>query len=121
MTCEECEDLRHRVRELEAELRGETYTMPIVLNLTSMEACILRAMMATSRPRSRDFLVEVTRGVPGQKKDDPISNVIETKICHLRAKLRPHGVVIENVWGLGWKLTADSRERLLHWQDRRAA
>lgn len=121
MTCDRCAELEERVRQLEAELYHNGWEVPQELGLTHFESRMLAAMVRTGRPCTKEFLIQATRGIPGSKSDYPESNVIASKICHLRRKLRPFGCEIITVWGGAFRIDPISRERLLHWQERAAA
>ena len=47
--------------------------------------------------------------------DNPTSSikVVGTIICRLRKKLRPYGIEIHTVWGEGFRITEEDRDRLL--------
>lgn len=113
--CEQCEELTEKVRQLETELYGYEWEPPREFRLTAMEGRILGVLVAAERARSKDFLIEATRDIPGVKTDAPYANVVQSKVCHLRTKLRPYGLEIENVFGRGYRLTTESRTRLLNW------
>ena len=121
MMCDRCEELAERVRQLEAELYNTSWEAPSEIGLTRMEARMVSAMVARDRTCTQAFLILATRDCAGTKADYPDSNLIDAKICHIRRKLRPFGLSIETIWGVGFKLSPESRFRLLNWQSAEAA
>lgn len=104
--------------ELDFERYGEAgWEPPRAFGLTKKEAAVLKAL--TGRQRcSKEYLLDAIYGVA---EDAPQMKIIDVFICKLRAKLRPHGIAIETIWGEGFELSADMRERLLNWEGRAAA
>ena len=121
MTCAHCDELAERVRQLEAELYNTSWEAPREIGLTRMEARMVSAMVARDRTCTQAFLILATRDCAGTKEDYPGSNLIDAKLCHIRRKLKPFGLAIETIWGVGFKLTPESRHRLLNWQTAEAA
>lgn len=120
MTCAHCQDLQERILQLETQLYNRDWEAPLEFHLTPMEASMVATMLTRDRACERDFLINATRKF-GTSKQDPISNLMDTKICHIRAKLKPFGLEIITCWGVGWRITGESRDRLLSWNKRRAA
>lgn len=118
--CTRCEELEERVRQLEADLYNHDWAPPAEIRLTRLEGSIVAAMVRTGRPCSEDFLVQATRG-RGSWTSEPQSNLIASKISHIRDKFEPFELVVETVWGVGYRLTPESRTRLLNWQQAEAA
>ena len=115
MMCDRCAELEEEIRQLKAELYNKTWEPPPELNLTRMQTAVLCALMrGGDRPLSKEFLVEATRS-PFCKKDDPEPKLIDTVICKMRERLRPHGLWIETVHGRGYRLSPATRTRLTNW------
>ena len=115
MMCAGCREKNEIIRQLRAELYGDDrWEPPRELALTHMERTILRYLVSTDRPRAKWYLLEVTRGGAGTK-NGTTENTIDAKICHLRRKLKPFGLVIETLWGEGYRLTPSARMALLNW------
>lgn len=121
-TCERCLDLEEQVRQLEAQLYGRHWEAPRELRFTALEEAIVATMLAANgRACSSEFLIDATRGLRGCHRQNPTSNIIDTKLCHVRAKMRPYGLTIETVWGRGWCITRTTRQKLLNWAKQEAA
>jgi len=120
MMCEGCEIKDEKIRQLERELYGRDWEAPKEFRLTKLEAAIVATMLANNRVCSPALLIDATRG-RGTHTNNPNSNLIDAKICHIRAKLRPYGLRIETVWGTGYKIEDETRAKLLNWNDNRRA
>ena len=120
MCCEGCEERAEKIRQLEAELYGREWEAPSEFRLTKLEAAIVATLLANNRVCSQALLIDATRG-RGTHTNNPNSNLIDAKICHIRAKLRPYGLRVETVWGTGYKIEDETRTKLLSWTPRRAA
>jgi two-component system cell cycle response regulator CtrA len=118
--CEGCEIRDEKIKQLEHELYGRSWEAPKEMRLTKLEAAIVATMLANNRVCSPALLIDATRG-RGTHTNNPNSNLIDAKICHIRAKLRPFGLKVATVWGCGYKIEDETRARLLNWNERRAA
>ena len=118
--CEGCEIKDEKIRQLERELYGRDWEAPKEFRLTKLEAAIVATMLANNRVCSPSLLIDATRG-RGTHTEHPASNLIDSKICHIRAKLRPFGLKVATVWGCGYKIEDETRAQLLNWAARRAA
>jgi two-component system cell cycle response regulator CtrA len=118
--CSGCDERDEKIKQLERELYGRDWEAPKELRLTKLEAAIVATLLANNRPCSSSLLIDATRG-RGTHTDNPMSNLIDSKICHIRAKLRPFGLKVATIWGCGWKIEDETRARLLNWNKRRAA
>jgi len=121
MSCDHCEELAERVRQLEATLYNKDWDAPREFGLTPMEARILATLLARDRTCSNNMLIDATRDLGGIKRLHPTGNVIDAKICHLRNKLKPFGLWIETVWGAGYRLDNQTRSALRNWRKAEAA
>lgn len=119
--CTRCEELEEEVRQLKSELYNQDWQPPCELRLTRMQATVLQALMRSSeRPMSKEYLVMATR-ISCAKKDDPDPKLIDAVICKMRAILRPYDLWIETIHSRGYRVTPETRHRLLNWQTERAA
>lgn len=121
MTCAHCEELEEKIRQLEKRIYGREWESPTELRLTLLEESIVATLLHSGRVCSPDFLIDATRGRRGTHASHPQSNLIDSKICHIRAKFKPFGLGIETIWGRGYRLKPESRDRLLNWQNQEAA
>ena len=104
--------------ELDFERFGEVgWEPPREFGLTKKEAAVLKAL--TGRDRcTKDYLLDAMYGVT---EEAPGIKIIDVFICKLRAKLKPHGISISTIWGVGYELTPETREALLGWRQQEAA
>ena len=122
MICSDCQEREERIRQLEERLYGREWEAPREFKLTPLEQFLVATLIAANgRACSEDFLIEATRAARHTYRQNPTSNLIASKICHTRSKLKPFGITIETVWGLGFRITIEMRERILNWEHRRAA
>jgi two-component system cell cycle response regulator CtrA len=118
--CTACDERDEKIRQLERELYGRSWEAPKELRLTKLEAAIVATLLANNRVCSTSLLIDATRG-RGTHTNNPNSNLIDAKICYIRAKLRPFGLKVATVWGCGYKIEDETRAQLLNWTARRAA
>jgi hypothetical protein len=44
--------------------------------------------------------------------DRATPKILDVIMCKMRTKLRPHGITVETVWGRGYRLSRQARERM---------
>jgi len=103
----ENEDLREQVRQLKAVLAPEI-EVPLEWGLSASERTIVQTLIA--RPVATRQMI--WKSLYDGMKDDRDPKVIDVFMCKIRHKLRPAGIVISTVWGRGWALAPEWRERL---------
>ena len=113
---DENEELREQVRQMKAAL-VPPFLYPAEWRLTAAETIILSVLLA--RPIApRRAIVTALRTRPigrgGQVRPDDADSMpsIDTLIWKLRQKLNPLGCQIEAVYGVGWRLDQDGRQKL---------
>lgn len=122
MICPHCDLLVEENRQLREALFGTSaWFPPAEFRLTYSEALILQALVAHEWGAGRWTLFEATRAGPRTEGEDVSLKVVDVRICTLRSKLKPSNVSIETVWGWGYRLTSASRQRLLNWNEAKAA
>ena len=121
--CIHCEELEEKVRQLETELFGQEWWPPDELRLTRCELAIVRAMLASTNRVVREWtLFLATRAALGQYgESDMDGTVVKVWISKIRSKFSQHGLKIETVWSEGYRIPAETRARLLSWNERVAA
>jgi DNA-binding response OmpR family regulator len=118
--CTACDERDEKIRQLERELYGKDYVPPIKLRLSQTQAAMLGTLLRYDRVVSHELLFEATRTYR-TTKIEPDPKLVHVQLFKLREKLRPFQLVIETVCGFGFRLSADTRKRLLNWNERRAA
>lgn len=119
---EQVADLEEEKLRLEEELDFERYgeagwEPPRELGLTRKEGDFLKALIVRERC-TKEYLFNAIYSV---MEDPPQIKIIDVFVCKLRAKLRPHGIRIGTIWGVGYELSPGMREQLLCWGRREAA
>ncbi|MFD1328272.1 helix-turn-helix domain-containing protein [Mycoplana ramosa] len=103
---DEVDMLRERVRQLEAVLVPDGMQIPIEWKLTASEARVF------SHIASRDMATKdsILLAMYSDRNDlPPEPKIVDVFVCKIRSKLKPFGVVIETVWGQGYRLLDRSR------------
>lgn len=113
------EELEETVRQLREELSAVGYRAPKELGLSATQETIVGMMLQHDRFLSPESLFDAT---PHVKRKDEFEGfqVVEVQITKLRQRLRPFKLEIERGHRKGWRLTPESRERLLNWNAHRA-
>jgi len=101
--------LTEQVKELKAALIDTDWAPPARFKLTGSETIILQALRRREIVSVQALMLCLYRDRYG---DEPECNVVRVLISHLRAKLRPFGIVVKNTHGLGYSLSPDDRQRL---------
>lgn len=82
-------------------------TCCLTFGLTEAEARVLVALTEHGYAGKEDLLATMS---PHGKV--PKTNTLDVVICRLRQKLKPHDIAVETVWGQGFRLTEDARDRV---------
>jgi DNA-binding response OmpR family regulator len=113
----EREEMVERIEQLEIELYGKPgWQAPRELKLTPQEEAFVACLLAHDGYRSKEFLFEAVQR--GNAEDTKLVQVVA---CKVRQKLQPNGLDIETVWGAGYALTPQTRQRLLNWTSKAEA
>jgi two-component system, cell cycle response regulator CtrA len=122
MMCDTCPTLAARCEELTEELRqvkefvyARTYEAPREFNLTPLEERVLGVLLRHDRTVPRPVLFASSRDVPQTLAITEGEKLIQCIVCKVRGKIKPFGLSIETVWGIGYRLTNETRTRLQHW------
>lgn len=83
-----------------------------VFKMTRLQATVFVALL--HRPEiSKEQVhsaIEATRPANAEPTDHKMIDVV---ICHIRKKIQSHGVTLKTVWGLGYMLAPEEREKAL--------
>lgn len=107
----EIETLKERICQLMLAHRGPDQLLIDLrdrLGLTYSEAEIT-AMLLTRNMVTRDSAYTV---MFGERKDAPDPKIFDVFLCKVRPKLKYRGVDIETIWGRGWSMTQENKDRL---------
>lgn len=104
----ENDKLRDQVRNLKDTFLSPAPVFSSIFKLTKNESAMLSAIF-----RSSGFLPTRALHIAMHGLDpDTDPKIVAVYVCKLRKKLRPHGITIESIWGEGYRIVGDSRERL---------
>jgi len=112
---EECETLREENRQLRQQLgligpTEELVRCRDVFGLTRGQAEMLMALVRTGRAMTFEQILEaMTPRDRAAVRDD---NLIKVQMSRLRKALRPHGIAIDSIRGLGFRLDEANRARV---------
>lgn len=105
----ENDELRETIRQLREAL-APVVVYPAEWRLTPQESTMLRTIACRPVARRRALLLALY----GERRPDdlPAPKVLDVLICGLRKKVRPHGITIEAVLQVGFRIDAATRARL---------
>lgn len=77
---------------------------------TRLEASLLAVLLRRSEVTKTQLhhVIEKTR--PNENRDETDPKMVDVVICHLRKKLKPHGITIKTIWGVGYLIPASDRD-----------
>lgn len=82
-----------------------------VFKATRLEAALLAVMLKRNTITKKQLhqVVEQNRPSPGMPETE--EKIVDVVICHLRKKLKPHDLMIETIWGIGYMIPLSHREK----------
>lgn len=102
------EELRERIEQLEIELGVIVHTPKVRLSKTLLS---MAGILARREVVQKHAMWNLLYG--GKSECDwPEPKIMDVNICKLRKILGPLGVEIVTVWGIGWHVKAEHRNRL---------
>ena len=102
----ENEALREKLAWFE-EIFRSTIWVPPAFGLTSAEAKIFALLLKRDQVSREAAMVALYEdGGP-----DIEINIINVRVCTMRAKLKPFGIGIETVWGVGYRMSPEAKAR----------
>jgi two-component system cell cycle response regulator CtrA len=105
----ENERLQDRILVLE-DLLGIGMEWPLFLGLTPHEGKVLGALMRREVQSKEGLLLALYGNRPDG--DMPEIKIIDVFICTLRKKLTRFGVTVDTLWGQGYRLKPEMREKI---------
>lgn len=107
----ECErdDARARIAELEEALFRPDFRVPPEWKLTRQEVTLLGSLIASGDAvLTRAAMMSALYG----SDDWATPKIIDVLMTKMRAKLKPYGIAVETVWGRGYRLSGQAREKI---------
>ena len=100
--------LQERCAALEAAL-GADINPHVVLGLTGQEAAVFGLLMARGRA-SREQIMAALYGLRPDGEEAEIK-IVDVFVCKTRKKLRRFGIEITTLWGQGYAISPEMREK----------
>lgn len=104
------DDARFQIRQLSVAEKPEMISAGRVFGLTPKEARILTTLLRRETATRTTLYHALYDGAMDVGERDP--KIIDVFICKLRKKLRPHGIVVDNVWGSHYSMDAENKAKL---------
>lgn len=105
----ENDELRIRVADLEREF-GFRNTVPLMFGLTPSEAKVLSLLLVRDIATKGQIMTAIMsdRGADAE----PEMKIVDVYVCKIRNKVRPFGISIETVWGRGYTMSRENKEKV---------
>lgn len=104
-----CDDALARIAELEQALFRPDFRIPPEWKLTRQETTLLGALIAAGDAvLTRAAMMAALYG----SEDWAGPKIVDVLMSKMRTKLKPHGIAVETVWGRGYRLSSQARERI---------
>ena len=106
----EVQALRDALEAMRSSLESEPGLKLIqIAYLTHTERLVL-GILTRRRRVTKDQLM--TALYCHRPDNEPCAKIIDTYICKIRKKLKPHGIEIKTLWCAGYEIPTDSLERI---------
>lgn len=99
-----------RIRDLESSTFDE-YIAPLSLKMTRKENCILRLLL-TRDVVSRNLAMLALYN-SDYRRDPPDARIVDVFVSNVRKKLVNVPATIQTIWGTGWALSREDKDRIL--------
>ena len=80
-----------------------------VFKVTRLEIALLSVLLKRSQATKEQLHSAAKQSRAGEPQEDTEPKLVDVVICHMRKKLKPLGIAIETVWGIGYLITAAHR------------
>ena len=77
---------------------------------TKQQAAVLCTMLRRTELTKDQIHVILQENRPSSSRDPTTIKMVDVVVHHIRKKIKPHGLVIETVWGTGYLITPKHRE-----------
>lgn len=100
--------LIERILQLEEQggVRFETHPR---YGLTQYEQAMLGILVSRKEVVSKD---QVYTLLYGMHDDPPEQKILDVWVCRLRQKLKPYDITIHTVWGRGWFIDPEDKQKV---------
>lgn len=105
---EDNERLRERVQTLEDALGITPFLTPVEWRLTGSETRLFGHLLARDVATKASIMSALYE--PGVN-DEPEIKIVDVFVCKLRKKLAPFGIEIATLWGMGYRMTAEAKDK----------
>lgn len=102
--------LQDRFDELKALMGLDRVDNLVVLGFRRHEARILCQLLTRKLVNNETILATAYNHVHVDER--PEVGIVKVAICRIRAKLKPYGITIENLWGTGYSIREDNKDKL---------
>lgn len=80
--------------------------------LTRLQAAVFATLI--KRPSvTKDQLHQAIENNRDPNQDPTDQKMVDVVICHIRKKIKDHLLTIETIWGIGYSMKVDARERVM--------
>ena len=80
---------------------------------TRLEAAILAVLLKRTEVTKKQLHLVIEQSRPSENRDATDPKMVDVMIHHVRKKLRPLGLEIKTVWGLGYLLPTADRDKAI--------
>jgi DNA-binding response OmpR family regulator len=106
----EVQALRDALEVMRSSLESEPGLRLIqIAHLTPAERLLLGVLIRRRRATKDQLMTALYCHRPD---NEPCSKIIDTCICKMRRKLKPHGIEIKTIWCAGYEIPLDSIKRI---------
>lgn len=100
--------LKDDLEAFRQEFLGDYIMFPRKWRLTQSEERIFACLLANRRTTRQQLLTAAYRF----GSDEPDTKIIDVYICKIRQKLKPYGIEIMTIWGIGYFIEEPRRKEL---------
>jgi DNA-binding response OmpR family regulator len=79
--------------------------------VTRLEAAILGVLLKRSEVTKTQLHLVIEQNRPSEGREETDPKMVDVVICHLRKKLKPHELSITTVWGIGYLMPVQDRDK----------
>ncbi len=80
---------------------------------TRLEAVILAVLIKRTEVTKKQLHLVIEQSRPSENREPTDPKMVDVMIHHVRRKLRPHGLELKTVWGLGYRLPVPDRDKAI--------